>query len=249
MDGLAPATLAWCAAALALAGFVKGVIGIGIPLVGVSLLSLMLTVPQAVALLPVPIIVANTWQAIHGGHFLKTCRRFAPLLIAMMIGTVIGGALLSTIDQALLMLIVGAVVLIFAAAELRRFRLRVPVHHHAIAGGVAGFLGGFLGGMSSVFGPPVIMFLTSLELGKEEFVGTISSIYLFAGILLGATLAGFDVAGLDELTWSALATVPLFAGMMVGQLTRRHVSEALFRKVLLIMLVLIGLNMIRRGID
>lgn len=248
MDALTPATVAWCAAALGLAGFVKGVIGIGIPLVGVSLLSLMLTVPQAVALLPVPIIVANTWQAFHGGYFTKTCRRFAPLLAAMMIGTIIGAGLLSSIDQGLLMLIVGAVVLTFAAAELHRFRLRVPLRHHRVAGGVAGFLGGFLGGMSSVFGPPVIMFLTSLELGKEEFVGTISSIYLFAGIILGATLAGFGVAGLGELIWSALATVPLFAGMMVGQVTRRRVSEALFRKVLLIMLLLIGLNLIRRGI-
>ena len=56
------------------------------------------------------------------------------------------------------------------------------------------------------------------------------------------------MAGPEEFVWSALATVPLFTGMMVGQFTRRHVSEILFRKALLIMLLIIGLNMIRRGI-
>jgi uncharacterized membrane protein YfcA len=40
--------------------------------------------------------------------------------------------------------------------------------------------------------------------------------------------------------------VPLFAGLAIGQFTRRLVSEALFRKVLMTLLLLIGLNMVRR---
>ncbi len=248
MEGLSAAAVAWCAATLALAGTVKGITGIGIPLVSISLLPFVLTIPQAVALLPVPIVMANLWQALAGGYLLLTCRRHAPLLLAMATGTVIGGGLLAGIDQPLLMVILGAVVLVFAASELSRLRLRVPLRHHRAAGATVGLAGGVLGGMSSMFGPPILMFLVSLELPKEEFVGTVSSIYLLAGLMLGATLAAYGVAGPAEFGWSALATLPLFAGLMLGQRARRHVSERLFRKALLVLLLLIGANLVRRGL-
>jgi len=248
MDELSAAALAWCAASLAVAGLVKGIAGIGIPLVGVSLLSMTLTVPQAVALLPVPIIVANTWQTVAGGMFLATCRRYAALIAAMGVGTFVGGAMLSSVNPALLTGVLGGVVLLFAAAELARLRIRVPAQHQRITGTAAGFIGGVLGGLSGVFGPPVIMYLAALELNKEAFVATISAIYLITGILLGVMLASYGVASTRELLWSALATVPLFAGLAVGQFTRRLVSEAMFRKVLMSLLLLIGLNMVRRTV-
>jgi len=248
VDGLQTLTLAWCGFALALAGLVKGALGIGIPLVGISLLSLVLPVPQAVALLPVPIVVANTWQALASGMFLATCRRFAALLIAMLAGTVIGGAMLTSVNQQGLMVLLGLVVLTFALLELTRVRLRVPVRHHAIAGAGCGLAGGVLGGMSGIFGPPVIVFLVSLDLRKEEFVGTIASIYLASGVILGVTLTGYGVTGTRELAWSAAATVPLLAGMALGQWLRKRTSERVFRTTLLVLLVLVGLNLIRRGV-
>lgn len=248
MAELSAFTLAWVAASLAVAGLVKGIAGIGIPLVGVSLLSLVLSVPQAVALLPVPIIIANAWQAIAGGLFVQTCRRYALLILAMGAGTFAGGALLAYVREDVLLILLGLVILAFAGAEITRFRVRVPPHHQRLAGTAAGLVGGLLGGMSGVFGPPVIMFLASLGLRKEEFVATISTIYLATGFLLGAMLAGYGVAGGAELLWSALATLPLFAGLAVGQFTRRLVSESLFRKVLMALLVLIGLNLLRKGL-
>ena len=248
MESLPLPLLAWCGVALTLAGVVKGATGIGIPLVGSSLLTLVLTVPQAVALLPVPIIVANVWQSFTGGYLIATCRRFSMLILAMLAGTVAGGAMLAYVDLPILMGLLGAVVLTFAVLELARVRLRVPPRHHTLAGSAAGLTGGVLGGMSSIFGPPIIMFLVSLELTKEEFVGTVSTIYLASGVILGAVLAGFGVAGTGELAWSALATLPVFAGMAVGTWARRHVSEAVFRRGLLVLLVLVGLNLIRRGV-
>jgi len=245
---LATLTLAWCAFALALAGVVKGALGIGIPLVGISLLSLVLPVPQAVALLPVPIIVANTWQVLASGIFLATCRRFAALLVAMLAGAVIGGGMLTSVDQQLLMVVLGLVVLSFALLELTRVRLRVPVRHQALAGAGCGLAGGILGGMSGIFGPPVIVFLVSLDLRKEEFVGTIASIYLTSGVILGATLTGYGVTGWTELGWSAAATVPLLAGMSLGQWLRKRTGERVFRNTLLVLLVLVGLNLVRRGV-
>jgi uncharacterized membrane protein YfcA len=232
VDTLSTLVLAWCALALTLAGLVKGATGIGIPLVGISLLSLLISVPQAVALLPVPIILANTWQALTGGYFLHTCRRFAPLLVAMFVGTAIGGGLLTRVDQGLMLMGLGALVLGFALLGLSSVQLRIPARHHRVAGAAAGL---------------AVMFLVSLRLRKEEFVGTISTIYLATGIALGATLAGYGIARGPELLWSALASGPLFVGMLMGQLARRRISERAFRKTLLVLLLLVGLGLVRRG--
>lgn len=248
MDALPLATMAWCAAALAITGVVKGISGIGIPLVGVSLLSLAIPIPQAVALLPVPIIVANAWQAWSGGRFVQTCRRFPGLLVAMALGTALGAMLLAQVDARGLMALIGTIVICFSVLELAEVSLRVPERHEGAAGAAAGFVGGILGGMSSIFGPPLIMFIASLRLGKDEFVATITSIYLFTGVLLGAALPAFGVADLGSmLIGSGLATVPLFAGVALGQLSRRHVSERLFRKVLMVLVLLIGANLLRRA--
>ncbi|MFT5448046.1 MAG: putative membrane protein YfcA [Gammaproteobacteria bacterium] len=199
----------------------KGISGLGIPLVGISLLSLLIPVPQAIALLPIPIIVVNVWQVMLSGNFLGVCRQFAPLLVAMCVGTVIGTALLASIDVTAMLLFVGCVVTLFALSELAQLRVRIPPHLHQPAGGLAGFLGGVMGGLSSIFGPPILMYLLTLKMSKDEFVRTICTIYLISGIALAVTLGAFGVAGVHDLKWSALATVPLLLGVYVGQFARK----------------------------
>ncbi|HKA76286.1 MAG TPA: hypothetical protein VKD19_04185 [Pseudolabrys sp.] len=51
------------AGAFLLAGFVKGVIGLGLPTVSIGLLGLLMTPAQAAAILVVPSLVTNIWQA------------------------------------------------------------------------------------------------------------------------------------------------------------------------------------------
>ena len=86
--------LAAIAGAFLLAGFVKGVIGLGLPTVSIGLLGLLMTPAQAAAILVVPSLVTNVWQAAVGGGLLALARRLWPLLTGICIRTVIGVALL-----------------------------------------------------------------------------------------------------------------------------------------------------------
>ena len=67
-------------------------------------------------------------------------------------------------------------------------------------------------------------------------------------LAMSIALAGHGVLDGTDLVWSCLAAVPLFSGMFAGQWLRRRVSETLFRKVLLTLLLLMGLNLIRRAL-
>ena len=74
--------LAATAGAFLLAGFVKGVIGLGLPTVAIGLLGLMMTPAQAAAILVAPSLVTNVWQAAVGGGLLPLVRRMWPMLAA-----------------------------------------------------------------------------------------------------------------------------------------------------------------------
>jgi len=80
-------SLALIAAIFLLAGFVKGVIGMGLPTVAVGVLGLLMSPSQAAAVLILPSLVTNIWQAVAGGHFKDVARRLWPMLVAVCIGT------------------------------------------------------------------------------------------------------------------------------------------------------------------
>jgi len=84
------ATLIFIAAVFALAGLVKGAIGLGLPTISMGLLAVAMPPMQAAALLTVPSLVANLWQRLAGRALAVVARR----LWSMSFGSaLVGGAL------------------------------------------------------------------------------------------------------------------------------------------------------------
>ena len=236
------------ALALFAGGAVKGAVGIGIPLVSISLLSLFLPLTDAVALLPVPMIVANIWMSFAGNHFLPALRRFWPLVLAMFAGTVVGAHVLVALDLASLNLLVGIFVVVFCLSSHVNPAMRLPNRYETGAGVVAGGIGGFMGGLSALFGPPLIMYLASLRLDRDTFVGVIGSIYLCCSVTLVVVFGSVGMMSRAQLVESTLACVPLLIGVWVGRRFRGRVDEELFRKLLLVALLGVGVRLIAIGL-
>lgn len=140
-------------------------------------------------------------------------------------------------------LLAGAVLLAVAAMAFNP-KLDIAPRHERIASAAVGLLSGLLGGVSSLTGPVVITYLTSLRLTREQFVGTVSVIYLFGMAPLYLALAWAGRLGVSELGLSLLACLPVFAGMALGKRLRYALSEALFRQLLLGFLVLVALALL-----
>lgn len=83
-----PGLLALCALSFILGGIVKGALGVGLPLLAIPLLSLWLPSPQAIALLVVPVLLSNFWQAVEGGRLRVSLQRFGGLIAAQVLTTV-----------------------------------------------------------------------------------------------------------------------------------------------------------------
>jgi uncharacterized membrane protein YfcA len=234
--------------ALAAGGFSKGVVGIGLPLTAVSIMSFLIGPPVPVALMPIPILLTNIWQAFSGGYLTRSLQRFWPMLIFLPPGTVLGVKVLAEAEKGLLSFLLGCSILVFALFAQWRLDWRLSPRAEPFACPLVGFIAGFVGGMSSFYGPPLVMFLVSIGLRKDHFVGAIGLCFLVGIISMTLALAFYKVIGPVDFIWSAAATIPAFGGLILGQRLRSYIPEAQFRRVLLIVFLISGLNLIRQAI-
>ncbi len=234
--------------AMAAGGFTKGVVGIGLPLTAVSIMSFLLGPPVPVALMPIPILLTNFWQAFSGGYLMRSLQRFWPMLICLPLGTALGVKVLAEADKELVSFLLGCSILVFTLFAQWRLDWRLSPKVEPYARPLVGLMAGFIGGMSSFFGPPLTIFLVSLGLPKDHFVETIGLSFLVGIISMIVALAFYKVLGPLDFIWSAVAAVPAFGGLMLGQRLRSHIPEARFRRILLLVFLLSGVNLIRQAI-
>lgn len=248
MEGWDLFTLVYVSFALAAGGLTKGIVGIGLPLTSISIMSLLIDAPIAVALMPIPILLTNLWQAFHGGHIIRNAMRFWPMILFLPVGVILGVKLLSMGDKKLLSGILGSCIVVFALLTQFRPNWGLSPRFEFFLRPVVGLLSGFIGGVSTFFGPPAAMFLITLRISKDEFVGALGLCFFVGIISMIISLAVFRVLGPSDFLLSAAATVPAFVGLMLGQHLRARIPEPGFRRILIFVFLLSGLNLIRQAL-
>lgn len=241
--------LAACVAAIIAGGVVKGVVGIGLPLVALPVMVNFIPVHKAIALLILSSFATSVWQSYHGGQFTPSVKRFWPMLIGIAVGVALSVKALATFDVKLLYLILGTIVVVFASVLHRKLVFAVAPQAERWAAPLTGIAAGLVGGLSMLFGPVYAMYLAGLKLGKEMFVAAISLANVWATVVLAIAMAQFDLLGGADLAASLIALVPASVGVLLGTWLRRHINEDTFLKMLAVVLFLIGLNLIRRAVS
>lgn len=250
MDAIysAPLLVFFVIAALFLGGIVKGTVGLGLPLVVVSLLGSALDPRVSVALVTIPVIVTNVWQCLRAGVFVGAIRRFWPLIATFVVSTWLGAYILVSINADLLLGVLGLMVVVFSLFSLVKVNFELKAGQERFVGPGIGVIAGIFNGISTVNGPPLVMYLMSLKLDKEVFVGSYSLIALCGSFPLFFSYIGVGLLGFEEAAASVLAVGPALMGLMLGERLRHRINPELFRKVLLLVLIILGVNLIRRGL-
>ena len=243
-----PWIITWCFFALCCGGFIKGALGVGTPLLTVPMMAQVLPPQMAIAIMAVPVVIANLWQFAQTERSTAVVARFWPTFVAILIGTWVGVKILSVIDEKTLLVLVGVAVITFALLQGSRFRLHLPDRLVKPAGVLFGAASGLIGGVSSFFGPMLITYLISIRgLAKNQFVSTISFLYVSAVVPWAITLFIYDILDQRLLVYSTFATLPVTLGLIVGQRLRGHISEAGFRNLIIVILVISGASMLWRA--
>lgn len=231
--------------AFVLGGTVKGALGVGLPLVAVPLLSLWVPSPQAIAFLVVPVLSSNLWQAVEAGRFWPSLKRFRGLIGAQFVATVLTVRMTLALTASQLNVMLAFALLLAVSLMALQPTLRInPKQEHRV-GTAVGLFSGLLGGVSSLTGPVIITYLLALKLDRETFIGSISVIYLTGAVPLYAAMLWFGRVEVVDFAMSAVALIPMAAGLALGKMLRQWLNEALFRKVLLVFLAVLALLLLR----
>jgi hypothetical protein len=248
LEEYGPWVIAWCFFALTCGGLIKGALGVGTPLLTVPMMAQVLPPQMAIAIMAIPVVVANIWQFARAERSTAVMARFWPTFVAILVGTWIGVKILATIDEKTLMYLVGVAVIFFAILQGSRFRLHLPDRLVKPAGIFFGGASGLIGGVSSFFGPMLITYLISIRgLSKNQFVSSISFLYVSAVVPWTLTMYYFGILDDRLLVYSAFATLPVTLGLLLGQRIRGAISETRFRYLIIGILVISGLSMLWRA--
>ncbi|RDE50992.1 MAG: sulfite exporter TauE/SafE family protein [Candidatus Accumulibacter meliphilus] len=242
------ASAAFVALAFMAAGFIKGVVGMGLAAVAMGLLSLLMAPAAAAALLIVPSLFTNIWQLVAGPQFMVLVQRLATMMLAIVIGTALTISVLTGSTSSLASGALGAILAVYGAVGLAAHRFAVPAHAEPWLSPLVGLSTGLITGATGVFVIPAVPYLSSLGLGKEELIQALALSFTISTLALGAALA---VSG--EYRWvaagnSLLAIVPALLGMFIGQRVRGKLAPEAFRRWFLFGLVALGLYMLGRAL-
>ena len=146
------------------------------------------------------------------------------------------------------MVVVGIAVIAFAILQASHYRLHLSDAAVRPAGLIFGGASGLIGGVCSFFGPMLIVYLISIRgLSKNQFVSSISFLYVSAVVPWAITLYLFGILDQRLLVYSAFATIPVTLGLLLGQRIRRHISDARFQYLIIGILVVSGISMLWRA--
>ncbi len=250
LDGIAgtPGLLILPVVAFFVAGAVKGTVGLGLPATALGILTLTGNPRQAIAYVLVPMIVSNAWQAYRSGKMARTFRRYLPFLVAMCIGVWLTVNLTQSISEQTLMAILGVVVVVFVFFSALDWAPVIRDEVAPYAQVAFGVLGGIMGGLTSVWAPPIAIYLSSRRVDKTEFVRASGLLIFFGSLPLASGYISQGLADKETFTISTLLLIPTFLGYHLGERIRNRVDQDMFRKLFLAAFLLLGLNLIRRAI-
>ena len=248
MNGVDFSFLGLVAAAFLFGGIVKGLAGIGLPMIALPILSLGINVSTAVALTMAPILITNGWQALSGGRLLDVVRRFWPMLLVMAATLMVSTTFLTRIDNNVLLIITGSILSLSVIALISAGDWTISRRLERPIGIAVGLLAGAIGGVSSLFGIPIIIYMSSLGLERTDFLTSISVIYFLAAVPYVASLLTLGGIPPVVMVVSALAVIPAMMGMVVAGRFAKRLDAARFRRMLNWLLFLLGFVMIARGV-
>ena len=236
--------IVWCLLVFAAAAFVQSVGGFGFTLFGVPLMALAIPLPQAVVAGSIASFVNVVTLSLRTLKHVdwQLARRFnGPALLGMPVGLLV----LVVVDESILKVALGAVIVALVVVLLRT---RSAAQPRPLVETVAGLASGVLSTSTSTNGPPLVFAAHLRGMQPDAFRATLSFSFAFQG---GISIVAFFASG--EATRAAvllaLGALPLVGlGQWLGLRVQPRVHGKRFERVVYALLLLSALSVSWSGL-
>ena len=244
-DALGPT--AAIALVFVLAGFIKGVIGMGLPTVAMGFLTLLMPPSEAATVLILPSFVTNVWQLAAGPRLVALLRRLWPMQLAAALATIAAARWLGSVNSAAAVTGLGAALVLYALVSLAPLRLELPASAEPWVGPLVGAATGIVTALTGVFVLPAVPYLQALRLDPEDLVQALGLSFTVSTLALAVALAADGQFQAPHLGASLLGLLAALAGMWLGQALRTRMRPATFRLWFLLGLMGLGAHLMLRA--
>lgn len=226
-----------------LVGVSKGGFGGGAGLVAVPLLSLVMPLPRAAAILLPILCVMDLFalRAYRGQYSSANLRRLLP---GGLVGIAGGSLAFGVLDEVWLRAIVGTIALSFVAQWAFGSKVARPTAPGSASGVWWGAVGGFASTLAHAGGPPVSVYLLPQRLPPALFVGTTAVVFAMFNYVKLLPYAWLGQLNSDNLATS-LVLLPLApVGIQLGRWLLERVSGVVFYRIVYGLLLITGLKLV-----
>ena len=224
------------------AGIIKGFLGIGLPAAAMAFLTLVMDPTIAISLLTLPIIFTNIMQYARCENPRPIARKYWIFALAIVVSIFITSFFILSYPKALLTTSIGLAMIAFSLMQM--FGAKFPIGDGYGWHIGVGLFSGILGGLSSIWSPPVAMYLLARNVEKSEFIGATGFLFLAGSLPLAFGLALAGVLTADTVLHSLMGLVVVLAGFRIGEALRQFVPQRMFRQIVLWAFLIMGTRLI-----
>jgi uncharacterized membrane protein YfcA len=224
-----------------LASIVKGLTGFGFALTSLPMLTIFLTPKTAIPLITVCSVFLDGYTFTEARRLVQY-KEISPLVVSGIVGMILGTYFLVSLDSAAIKLAIGTVTILFTLASLMGVNRKISNTKNASI--PIGLISGVLGGLTSISGPPIVLFFNNQNVEKTIFRANLIA-YFFSMYI--ATVPAYFFGNLitvDLLGLSVVLVPIMFLGAIIGIRASKKVNEAAFKKITLLLVLFTGITAI-----
>ena len=235
------------AAVFLIAGIVKGSIGMGLPIVSITLLSLYTSPRLAMMVIIIPTLITNFLQYYRSADKVDMVLSNKYLLVSLFVCTFIFSYFSFSLEQKTLSFLLGLMIFTFILYRWTGLSISFGLGFDKVVQVVSGAIIGIAAGLTHVWAPTIAILLLIRKANKDQFVG-LTGLYIFVGSFgLFSTHYFFDLLDSQTFIFSTLMIIPAILGFLIGEKIRSFISEKFFEKLLLFFLFISSINLLNES--
>ena len=195
-----------------------------------------------------PTLFTNVFQALRQGPAAawNSIIEFRVFLFFGLLALIVGAQLVRLLPLQTMLLVIGLPIVLFALLQLAGVEVKLSGQSFRVAAGVGAFAG-FMGGLSGIWGPPTVVYLAALGTNKNDHMRIQGVIYGLGAVALTFAHLGSGVLRSETLPFSLAMVPPALLGLWLGGRVFDRIDQVMFRRATLVVLLIAGLNLVRRA--
>lgn len=241
---LLPQELLIIAIALAVGGLVKGITGIGMPIIAIPIMTEFIGVEHSVLIMIPSIIILNGWLVWSQRADAKDVSEMPTLLMYGCVGVIGGSWILFAASERLLTTILALWIGVYILIRLLHPNMRFSLQTRHRLSPVVGSLAGIFQGATGISAPILATYLHALKLRPGAYVFAVATPFAVLGLAQFLTYVWFGMYTQQILLESFLVLLPALITIPLGARIRAYIDQSLFDNIVMLLIGSMGIRLI-----